>query len=323
MRHATAVAAVLVATLFVAVPAHPAEAARPVEVRLDVLYGSVEGQDLLLDAYLPSAAKTTRPAVVLVHGGGWRGGDKRDFAAEARRFADIGWVAFSVGYRLTTPSAFPAEVDDVTAAIRWVRAHAGDYGVDPSRIGALGASAGGHLVAMLATVGEGPPDAGARIRAGVSWSGPMDLARLASPGGAPDLTAPLFACTPAACPDQWSAASPVGQVDPTDAPLLLINSSDELIPLDQAQEMADRLRGAGVEHRLDVLAGHRHAQDFSDDEWEPTVAFLRRFLEPPEAPAGLSSRMGGVHWVAIGAGVVGVLVVAGLIVGRRRRQLGW
>jgi len=321
LPRATALAAALVAAGFVAIATpRPAGAANPIVVRRDVPYATAEGRALLLDAYVPSSARTTRPAVVLVHGGGWRKGDKRDFSAEARRFATMGWVAFSVDYRLATPSAFPAEVDDVSAAVRWVRTHAGDYGVDPARIGALGPSAGGHLVAMLATVGEGPLDAGARIRAAVSWSGPMDLTRLAGPGGVPDLTAPLFECTPDTCPEQWADASPVSHVDPTDAPLLLINSSDELVPLDQAREMADRLRAAGVVHRLDVLPGSRHGQDFSVDEWKPTVAFLQRFLEPQAAPAVRSSRTGGGRWDALGVGAAGALVVAALIVARRHRH---
>lgn len=319
LPRATTLTAALVAAGFVAIAApRPAGAANPIAVRRNVPYATAEGRALLLDAYVPSAARTIRPAVVLVHGGGWRGGDKRDFSTEARRFATMGWVAFSVDYRLATPSAFPAEVDDVSAAIRWVRTHAGDYGVDPARVGALGASAGGHLVAMLATVGEGPLDAGARIRAAVSWSGPMDLTRLAGPGGVPHLTAPLFECTPDRCPEQWADASPVSHVDPTDAPLLLVNSTNELVPLDQAREMADRLQAAGVVHRLDVLPGGRHAQDFSVDEWKPTVAFLQRLLEPQAAPAAVSSRTEGINWVALGAGAAGAFVVAALIVARNR-----
>ena len=121
-------------------------------------YGTADGKPLLLDVYLPVTTGRGRSAVVLVHGGAWRGGDKRDFAVEARRLAAAGLVAFSVNYRLDTMPAFPAQVDDVQAAVRWVRGHADDYGVDPARIGALGASAGGHLVAMLATLGQGPLD---------------------------------------------------------------------------------------------------------------------------------------------------------------------
>jgi len=264
--------------------AGPAQAAPGMTLQTDIRYGTAGGEALLLDAYVPTTPGDRRPGVVLVHGGAWRGGDKDEFAVEARRLAALGWVAFSVNYRLDARPALPAEVDDVQTAVRWVREHASEYGVDPARIGALGASAGGHLVAMLATVGEGPLDDGARIRSAVSWSGPMDLTRLAGDPRVGGLTVGLLACRASACPDQWSLASPVGHVEATDAPLLLINSTDELVPLDQGQVMAARLQAAGVEHRLDVLPGSRHGHVFRDDVWGATVDFLRTSLEPPAPP---------------------------------------
>jgi len=337
------VAAVVLAAAVASLPgvagvfpaAGAAGAAGSVQVSGNQQYGWAGGQPLLLDAYFPAPDGTTRPAIVLVHGGSWRVGSKGDLAAEAMRFAELGWAAFSVDYRLVSTSAFPAEVDDVTAAVRWVRAHAADYGVDPARIGALGASAGGHLVGMLATLGDGPLDTGARIRAAVSWSGPMDLERLAGPGGLPGLTDNLLPCSTEECPDRWEAASPISHVDRSDAPMLLANSTDELIPLDQAKKMADRLRHAGVAYRLDVFPGTRHAQAFGDDEWASTVAFLRRFLEPSVTGAGARATearsdgtSGGLQGAGrttlgvVAAGALGAAVViglAGLVVDRRRR----
>jgi acetyl esterase len=319
----------------VTLAAGPAAAAGAVQVSGNVQYGWAGGQPLLLDAYFPTPDGTPRPAVMLVHGGAWRVGGKADFAVEAMRFAALGWAAFSVDYRLVEPSAFPAEVDDVAAAVRWVRAHAVGYGVDPARIGALGASAGGHLVGMLATLGAGPLDSGARLRAAASWSGPMDLARLAGPGGLPGLTDNLLPCTTEECPARWDDASPVSHVDHSDAPLLLANSTNELIPLDQAREMADRLQRAGVDHRLDVFPGTRHAQGFGDDEWASTVAFLRRFLEPSGAAGADRTGQGGGDGTAgvlqgagrstlgvVAAATLGAAVIfglAGLVVDRRRR----
>jgi len=335
---AVALLAAAAVTAVSAVPAvaAPASATGSIQVSGNLQYGWAGGQPLLLDAYLPAPAGTARPAVMLVHGGSWRVGGKGDFAAEAMRFAELGWAAFSIDYRLVSASAFPAEVDDVASAVRWVRAHAADFGVDPARIGALGASAGGHLVGMLATLGSGPLDSGARIRAAVSWSGPMDLKRLAGPGGLPGLTNNLLPCTTKECPDQWDDVSPITHVDRSDAPLLLANSTNELIPLDQAQRMADRLRQAKVAQRLDVFPGSRHAQAFGDDEWASTVAFLRRFLEPSvagttggqAAAAGGDSATGGLQGAGrttlgvVAAGALGAavaLALAGLVVDRRRR----
>jgi acetyl esterase len=253
--------------------------------------------------------------VFLIHGGAWRTGDKSDVVEEATRLARRGWVVFALNYRLGEPEAFPAEIDDVRAAVTWARANALDYRLDPGRMGALGISAGGHLAAMLATLGEGPPDRGSRILVGASWSGPMDLARLTAE--APALAAFLLPCPPAECPQRWDEASPVTHVDPTDAPFLLANGSAELVPLDQAQVMADRLDTAGVVHQLVVVPGRRHGHGFRDDVWAATVTFLDDHLTRPtdlrpENPGGT-----GVLLAVIG------LVVAGGIVGglRVRRRL--
>ncbi|MGH9265319.1 MAG: prolyl oligopeptidase family serine peptidase, partial [Acidimicrobiales bacterium] len=148
-------------------------------------------------------------------------------------------------------------------------------------------SAGGHLTAMLATLGTGDLDRDARIRVGAAWSPPVDLTALARSRG-DDWAARLMGCTPATCPDRLAQASPVTHVDGSDAPLYLVNSTEELVPLSQAQAMADRLRLAGVDHRLDVLPGTRHALDFREDAWAPTLAFLEEHLG--EADEGGSSR---------------------------------
>ena len=306
----------------IATPAAPAAAGQTaVEVRRDVRYGTAGDAPLLLDAYVPAATGAPRPAVVLLHGGGWRGGDKASFAEEAERLAERGWVAFSVNYRLTEPEAFPAEVDDVRAAVRWVRDNASTYGVDPARVGALGESAGGHLAALLGTSGDGDLGAGARIRVGVAWSGPMDLSALARSRG-PGWSSRLLPCSPGDCPDRWAEASPTTHVDGSDAPLLLVNSTAELVPLAQAETMAGRLRAAGVDHRLDVLPGNRHALDYRSDAWPATVEFLARYLEPEATGPGEDVDGDDGLPVALVASALAVAAVAGVAValGRRRRR---
>ena len=252
--------------------------AASVDVRTDVQYGVADGKPLLLDAYVPQPAGTARrPAVLLMHGGGFRVGDKRSFEPEARKLAAKGWVGFSVNYRLDEPVAFPAEVDDVQAAVRWVRAHAADYQVDPERIGALGESAGGTLAAMLATVGEGSRETGARIRVGVAWSAPTDLTELARLRG-DDWGVPLLGCTLAACPQKYADASPITHVDGTDSPLFLVNSDNELVPKSQAVTMATRIEDKGAVTQLQILPGTRHALDYRDDVWPQTELFLDKYL---------------------------------------------
>jgi acetyl esterase/lipase len=297
-----AVAALL---LVLAAPASTAQGST--EVRRDIQYGSANGKPLLLDAYVPPRTGGRRPAVVMIHGGGWRTGDKASWAPEANKLAEKGWVAVSINYRLDEPAMFPAEVDDAQAAVRWVRSHADDYGVDPSGIAALGESAGGHLTAMLATLGRGRLDRDARIRVGAAWSPPVDLAALARSRG-DEWATRVMGCGLAVCPDRLVQASPVTHVDGSDAPLFLVNSTDELVPLSQAQSMAERLRSAKVDHRLDVLPGNRHALDYREDAWTATVTFLEEHLSVEHK----ADSSGGIRGIAVGA--LGTAVVIGVVV---------
>src|SRR5262245_1296369 len=265
-----------------------------VTVTRDVVYRTIDGEMLTLDAYVPTAKTTRRPAILLVHGGSWREGDKSDFTADAMKLAQLGYVAFSINYRFAPAHPYPAAVDDVTAAVGWVRAAAQvkQYKLDPKRVGAIGASAGGQLVGLLATLGQGSLTKGARIKAAVSWSGPMDFnlwpvaVLAANPYAAAVLE--FLDCRP----DQPScanatAASPISHVDSTDAPMLLANSEQELVGLDHATSMDAALRRAGVPERLVVFPGNRHAQGYEADIFSPTVSFLERHVgRPPIAKAG-------------------------------------
>ena len=304
--------AALLALPLVALMTPAAGARAPVDVRKDIEYGTANGKRLLLDAYVPPAGDDRRPAVVMIHGGGWRAGDKASWRPEAEQLAAKGWVAFSINYRLDEPAVFPAEIDDAQAAVRWVRAHADEYQVDPARIAAIGESAGGHLTAMLATLGRGALDGDSRIRVGAAWSPPVDLTALAGSRGT-SWIGPLLGCNQQTCPDRLAQSSPVTHVDGTDAPLYLANSTEELVPLSQAQAMADRLKAAGVDHRLDVYAGNRHALDFRADAWAPTLAFLEDHLaadaDDDEAPPLMEAAV-----------AVAVLGAAGALLVRRRRR---
>jgi acetyl esterase/lipase len=297
-------------------PARGQEETPSVEVRTDIEYGVANGKRLLLDAYVPAPdGDKLRPAVILIHGGGFRAGDKRSFEPEARHLAGKGWVAFSVNYRLDEPTAFPAEVDDVQAAVRWVRANGAEYQVDPERIGALGESAGGHLTAMLATSGEGARDRGARIRVGVAWSGPMDLTALARLRG-DQWGVPLLGCSLAACPERFAAASPITHVDRTDAPLFLINSTDELVPRTQAVSMASRIEDVGAVTQLQIIPGTRHALDYREEVWPQTELFLQKHL----ASGDDGTSPGTIAFVATVAVMLAGAAAGAAVIRRRRRR---
>jgi acetyl esterase/lipase len=313
----TTVRAVALAVVVLAVT--PGAASAQTGVYNDIQYGVANGKPLLLDAYVPPtpAPAGGRPAVVMIHGGGWRTGDKASWAEEANRLAERGWVAFSVNYRLDEPSMFPAEVEDVQTAVRWVRSRAAEYRVDTKRIGALGESAGGHLTAMLATLGEGSQETGARIRVGVAWSGPMDLAELARLRG-DGWGVPLLGCSLAACPDRFAQASPITHVDGSDAPLFLVNSTDELVPKSQAVAMATRIEDKGAVTQLQTLPGTRHALDYRDEVWPQTELFLEKYLggkDDGTSPGTIAFA------VTVGVMLVGAAVAA-LVWRRRRRRAG-
>jgi acetyl esterase/lipase len=259
----------------------------------NLVYATVDGEPILLDAYLPVTTPKHRPAVVLIHGGGWGTGTRADFVDYARKLALVGFVVFSIDYRLAPAHPYPAAVDDVRTAIRWLRAPAqvAAFHIDPARIGTFGSSAGGHLAGMLATLGRGSLAKGARVRVAISWSGPMDLTLESDTYSSvmpPDNTpVPAFlhcSYVDAGCTATEAAASPITHVDKTDAPMLLANSEGELVPPNQATRMADALKAAHVKYQLIIYPGVRHGGAFGDDAYPPTLAFLERYLGKPRAP---------------------------------------
>ena len=234
----------------------------------------------VLDVYRRRAPRAARaPAVIVVHGGGWRFGDKRRMSSISRALALRGFVAFNVNYTLAWwgVPGFPRQPRELGAAVGWVRRNAAHFGLDPARIGALGSSAGAHLAALHALTGRGPLGAGARVRAVAAWSGPFDLARLGRPALVPAVET-FLGCGLAVCGQRPGAASPVEHVSPGDPPMLIVSSEDELVPVGQARAIAARLASAGVPHALWVLPGSRHAIEYADTALRPSIAFLRRHL---------------------------------------------
>jgi acetyl esterase/lipase len=245
---------------------------------------------LQLDLYLhrDRGRSPPRPLVLWIHGGGWRRGDSRqsgaftDFPAVLAGLAARGYVVASVDYRLSEEARFPAQIQDVKAAIAWLRANAGAFGIDPKRVIAWGGSAGGHLAALAATscgepayaplastgrltrreaeAARPPADPGC-VQGAVSWYGALDLAAY-RPDGAPapsDNVFALLGCAASACEDRMLAASPVYRVDSLTAPMLLIHgTADEEVSDSAARLMADRMRAAGrpVELLLIPNVGH-------------------------------------------------------------------
>lgn len=251
---------------------------------------------LLLDLYVPGAPteaqEGSRPAVMHFHGGGWRMGERSSLGpgvdgfglSPIEQLADAGFVVASADYRLTDVATFPAQLQDAKAALRWLRTHAAEYGVDPYRIYAWGDSAGGHLAALLGLTagatefGEpaGTPDADGNdhVAGVVAWYPPTDLervggqarpdavARADDPGSREAL---LLGAQPADAPDKARAASPLTYVHPDAPPFLLIHgTADRFVPVEQSATLADGLEDAGAAVELLLLEGADHMWQLPD-----------------------------------------------------------
>ena len=241
----------------------------------NVEYGSADGHALLLDAYVPNGGP--HPAVVVIHGGGWAYGDKHLLAFEGKNLAAAGIGAFVVNYRLAAPGGAvhaPIALQDVQTAVNWVRSNAAAYHVNANEIGALGNSAGGNLAMMLGTTATTRAD---RVKAVVSYSGQSNLLTLSTKHTVNAATNYL-GCALAVCRTEWIANSPIDYCNQQTAPMLLVNSQHELMPLDQATAMADMLQQVGVSHKLKVLKGGKHASAYANEVWPETIAFLRQYL---------------------------------------------
>jgi acetyl esterase len=244
----------------------------PVTTNLE--YGDPDGAPVLLDICFPKAAadgskaQPARPALLSIHGGSWRAGDKDNlnWRSVCQWLASAGFVTFSVDYRLAPHFVFPDQLDDVKKAVSWMREknQVKRYNIDPDRIGVFGGSAGGNLAALLGTEGSGSLTTGSRVAAVAELSGPTDLT---SDGLALGTTTPDFqqveleylGCPSFAdCPDAKSA-SPRYQVDKTDPPFFIGQSLSERIPHQQSDALVSALRRARVDVTYVTVKGTLHS----------------------------------------------------------------
>ncbi len=227
-----------------------AQTAGKVVAHKDLIYGRVEGSALLADLAVPDSPGL-RPAIVSIHGGRWRAGNRTDASSiKVEQWAEFGFVAMSIDYRLVGGSPAPAAYLDTLCAIRWVHAHADEYRIDPNRVYLIGQSAGGQLVSLVATLGDGPfPKTGgwdkarSDVRAVISVAGPYELNTL-SWGN-------LWTPVSGVAEETRTLASPIAHVSAATRPTLIIHSDDDKsVPIGQAVAMVERLKNAGVRHRF-------------------------------------------------------------------------
>ncbi|RKH05809.1 prolyl oligopeptidase family serine peptidase [Corallococcus carmarthensis] len=276
---------------------------------LTLTYASGEGHQL--DLYRPATGSGPFPTVVWIHGGGWLGGSRLD-VNQARRLVCRGYAVASIDYRLSDVAVFPAQLHDVKAAIRFLRANAAAHGLDPSRFAAFGSSAGGHLAALAGTSRgvagledplQGNAGVSSAVQAVVDWYGPTDFARMDSqllargcgPGSArhsqPDSPeSQLVGCTvgDASCQGAVALASPVTHVGAGDPPMLVLHGDQDCtVPGEQSLLLASAMETAGrcVVQRDVVGAGHGGAGWVSTPVQDATAGFLDAVLKPAVAPS--------------------------------------
>lgn len=247
---------------------------------------------LTLDIARP-AGEGPYPAIVFIHGGGWRQGSRRSYREKIEEAAKRGYVAATISYRLLSwegdekaPTKingnFPAQVNDCKSAIRWLRANAKKYHVNPDKIGVTGGSAGGHLSLMVGLTDakdlEGKfenLDQSSKAQAVVNVFGPTEMVSSYEKSIAPYIFALFMGGPPERAADNYKAASPITYVTADDPPVLTIHgTNDALVPFDQATQLDEAMKKAGVSHTLLKLegAGHGffgdHAKQADEAMWE-------------------------------------------------------
>src|SRR5271154_2670270 len=236
-------------------PAPAAGAASPGPIYSNITYGVAGGETLLLDIFEPTNNNgQPRPAVVLVHGGGWTSFDKSTMRPLAQFLALAGFVAVPVNYRLFHDDAtrWPAQLDDAQRAVRWVRANSAKYNVDPLHVGAYGHSAGAQIATLLGMMEtRDNSDASlakysSKVQAVVDASGPADFT-VDAHDDATEFLSSFLGADFATHPEVWRDASPVFHVAKSNAPILIIHGTrDEMVPISQAEELNAALTKVGA-----------------------------------------------------------------------------
>ena len=247
------------------------------DVEENITYGKAGDTELKLDLARPDGDGPF-PAIVFIHGGGWAGGNRQIYRGQIQEAAKRGYVAVTVSYRLmvfddknkettTAEPIFPAQIHDAKAAIRWLRANASKYKVDANRIGVTGASAGGHLSLLVGLTDpsanlegdSGTPDQSSRVQAVVNVFGPTEMASCHKKSSVAWIFRLFLGGTPEETAERHQAASPITYVSKDDPPVLTLHGDlDELVPIEQATMLDEKMKAAGASHSLIILKGQGH-----------------------------------------------------------------
>ncbi len=242
----------------------------PAEITFEVgvEYSNPDDQHLAMNIALPKGSSELRPAILCIHGGGFRAGKRESYDGLCRQLAELGYVAATTSYRLAPKYEFPAAIHDVKAAVRFLRANAAKYQIDPDRIGVVGGSAGGHLAQFLGVTGGvaqfegdgGNPGVSSQVSCVVNFYGPSDFTK--SYGKSVDAAEVLplwFGGDLTTKLHQHQIGSPLNWVTPEEAPTILIHGTeDKYVAFEQAEWMLARYQQVGAEVEMLKLDGAGH-----------------------------------------------------------------
>ncbi len=250
-----------------------------IEIKKDLVYATKEKLDLKLDAYLPVGSKV-RPSVLVIHGGGWRIGSKRQLGRYASSLAERGFNAFAINYRLAPKHKHPAQIEDCRDAVRWIRQNSGKYRGDPDRIGALGYSAGAHLACLLAVTGkeQGDKEVGTKIRVAVGGGTPCEFMSFPTKN---KTLAYWLGGSRKEVPNAYRDASPTEHLDKGDAPIFFFHGeADYLVGMSGAKKMSEEMKKLGIDSHFHLIkeAGHFRAV-FNSKAIGASFDFLEKHLK--------------------------------------------
>jgi acetyl esterase/lipase len=254
-----------------------------------IVFGKGGATELKLDLAMPQDGEGPFPAIVCLHGGGWIGGERQQMKGTIEVLARRGYVAISPDYRLAPKDRFPAQIEDCKAAVRWLRANAEKYHVNPNRIGAFGFSAGAHLACLLGVTctedgleGEGGnAEQSSKVQAVVSFFGPTDFTQSVwSKEVRERHLVPFLGGTAEDKADVYRRASPMTYAGKNAPPFLFVHgTADEIVPIQQSEEMVKKLRQAEVSARLVTMQGEGHGWGWQRENRLTSLAQMMDFFD--------------------------------------------